>query len=504
MKARPNSFHFSETVRRLPSRLPLTMKSIHQSKLGLTLLATLVAANFSAPQLRADDSGQIDQLEHQIQALQARLDALAQKQADEKAEDDKTAAAVQAEPNVSFNDGGLVVADPSGASAVHVGTLVQFDSREFFQDGGGVLNNGFFLRRARLILDGQLDKIYLFQFVPEFGNGSGGTANAVTILDANVTIAPTQALQFKAGKYKDPIGLEELQADQNTFFVERSLANDLDPNRDVGAEFLGNVNGGAVNYSLGLFNGTPDNLSSSGNSSYDNDKDVVGRLFLEPFVANRNSLLQGLGFGVAGDLGREKTHNAVTSGYKTDGQQTFFSYNSAVYVDGDVWRISPQAYYYHGSFGAIAESVESTINARPTAPTATVFPPKVTVENKASAITLSYVLTGEDSTYTGVTPIHPFSLSGGTWGALQVVARWEDLDIDHDAFVGKSPLASPITNADKATAVGAGFNWYLSKPVRISLDFFDTRFGLLDPTAATPQILLHNEKALTTRVQFSF
>ena len=187
---------------------------------------------------------------------------------------------------------------------------MQVDSREFLQDGGGVLNNGFFLRRARLVLDGKINKIYSWTFVPEFGNGSGGTANAVSILDANVTIAPSQALQFKIGKYKTPIGLEELQNDPNTSFVERSLVSDLEPSRDLGVEALGTLGGGAVNYTVGLFNGTPDNLTASGNSDYDNDKDAVGRIFLTPFT-DKDSPLHGLGFGLGGGLGREKTHTAA-------------------------------------------------------------------------------------------------------------------------------------------------------------------------------------------------
>lgn len=476
------------------------MKSLLTSKARAALLAALALTALASPALRADESQDIKDLQAQIQALQEKLAVLARKQ---EIADDASAAAAKAQPKVSVSDSGLVVASPDSSSSIHVGSLVQLDSREFFQDGGGVLNNSFFLRRARILLDGKLDNIYSWVFVPEFGNGSGGAATAVAILDANVTIAPTQGLQFKIGKYKDPIGLEELQNDSYTFFTERSLVTDLEPNRDLGVEALGVLYGGAVNYAAGLFNGTPDNLTASGNSDYDNDKDAVGRLFLTPFT-DKDSLLHGLGFGVAGGLGREKTHSGVTGGYKTDGQQTFFTYNAAVYADGDTWRLSPQAYYYVGPFGFLAEQVTSAINARPTAPTATSFAKKVQVENKASAVAASYVLTGEDATYNGVTPAQPFSWSGHTWGAFQLAARWEQLKIDRNAFYGTTPLASPSTNADEATAWSVGVNWYLTKAVRITQDFYDTRFGVLTPTAATPQILQHDEKALTTRVQLSF
>src|ERR1019366_6460836 len=134
---------------------------------------------------------------------------------------------------------------------------------------------------------------------------------------------------------------------------------------------------------------------------------------------------------------------------------------------GDVWRLSPQAYYYVGPFGALAEWVVSTINLRPSAPTTKVSPSKVQLENKAWAVTVGYVITGEDATYDGVTPAAPFSWADGTWGAWQVVARYENLAIDPQAFKGTAAtqLASPATNAKGANAVGAGVNWYLTKAV---------------------------------------
>jgi phosphate-selective porin OprO/OprP len=467
----------------------------------------LASTTLALPRLAADESDDIKALRAQIDSLEQKLDVLQQKQ---EISDQKAAAAAKAAPTASFTDKGFVFASADGADLLHLGSLVQFDSREFLGDGGGVANNSFILRRARIILDGKLDKIYSFQFVPEFGNGSGGTATAVAILDANLTIAPTQAVQFKFGKFKTPIGLEVLQGDPSTFFVERSLVSNLEPNRDLGAQIGGSIDGGLLNYSVGLFNGIPDALTSSGNSDFDNDKDLDGRLFVKPFVNEKHSALQGLGLGVAGGLGREKTHSAVTSGYKSDGQQTFFSYNSAVYADGNVWRLSPQAYYYVGPFGALAEWVVSTINLRPAAPpanSAAAFPAKTQLENKAWAVTVGYVLTGENATYDGVVPAAPFSWTDGTWGAWQVVARYENLAIDPQAFAGTAAtqLASPATNAKGANAVGAGVNWYLTKAVRITQDFFDTRFTKAGAfTSATPQILKHQEKSLITRVQISF
>ena len=62
---------------------------------------------------------------------------------------------------------------------------------------------------------------------PEFG----GT---VQILDAYANVAINPAFQVRVGKFKTPIGLEQLQSDPVAFFNERSVATGLTPNRDVG------------------------------------------------------------------------------------------------------------------------------------------------------------------------------------------------------------------------------------------------------------------------------
>ncbi len=267
-----------------------------------------------------------------------------------------------------------------------------------------------------------------------------------------------------------------------------------------------------MNYSVGLFNGIPDTLTSSGNSDFDNEKDVDGRLFLKPFVNDKDSALQGLGLGVAGGLGREKTHSAVTSGYKTDGQQTFFSYNAAVYADGDVWRLSPQAYYYVGSFGALAEYVVSTINLRPSAPTTTVFPPKVQLENKAWAVTVGYVITGEDATYDGVTPAAPFSWTEGTWGCMAGRSpATKILAIDPRRLCGhcrlpNSPARRPTPRrAQRGAARGVELvsDQGRGASARISSIHASLKAGAF--TSATPRVWKTSRKgARRHRIQISF
>jgi phosphate-selective porin OprO and OprP len=450
----------------------------------------LASVTLALPRLAADDSDDIKALRSQIDTLEQKLDAIEKKQEASNQAAAAAAASAKAVPTVTFSDKGFVFTSADGADSLHIGGQVQFDSREYLADGGGIQNNTFILRRARPIIDGTLDKIYSFQFVPEFG----GTA-PVSIYDANLRFAPTQAMRFKIGKFKSPIGLEQLQDDANTFFVERSLATNLVPNRDLGAQIAGTLNGGVFDYTAGVFNGVADAANTS-NAGFDNDKEAEARVFSQPFIKVKGSPLAGLGAGISGDLGRQKGAPALAAGYKTDGQQTFFAYNNTVVADGQSWRYSPQAYYFHGPVGALGEYVVSTVNVRPKAGA-----PKSQLEDKSWEISLGYVLTGEDATYAGVTPAEPFSWADGTWGAFQIVARYADLKIDPNTF----PLfASPTTNAKQASAWGVGVNWYLTKAVRISQDFFDTHFTKGGTATPTTQILQHNEKALITRVQIAF
>jgi len=435
----------------------------------------------------AADDTDLKALRDQIRALEQKLLVLERKQ---ELKDEAAAAAAPSTPKITVNDKGVTFASADAANSLRVRGLVQLDSRLFFGDEG-VTNNAFVLRRARLITEGQFAKNYSVQLVSEFGGSS------VSILDANLNVFLTKALQFRVGKFKSPVGLEQLQSDSWTFFNERSIASNLVPNRDLGLQAWGDLADNRVSYAVGVFNGVADAASST-NTDFDNDKDLAARVTFSPFRNDGGSPLQGLTFGLAGNLGREKTTAGRPSGYRTDGQQTFFSYNSSVVADGLNWRVSPQLDYRNGSFGLLGEYVLSTVNVRPSATGA-----KAELQNKSWQIATGYVLTGEDSSYNGVVPRANFDYAAGTWGAFEVAGRIARVDVDDAAF----PLfASPATNAKQATSFGVGLNWYLSKAVVLKLDYYQTDFGLhaAAPAVSSAAVLRQDEKAFITRFQLGF
>jgi phosphate-selective porin OprO/OprP len=435
-------------------------------------------------QTNADTAGEhIQNLDQQVRILgrQRELDK------------DEAVAAAKSQPKVAAGAGGFsfTSADTNYSLALH--GVLQVDSRSFFARDNIQGDNSFLLRRARPILQGTVARDFDFAFVPDFGG------SAVQIFDAYVNYRYSPELQFQAGKYKSPVGLETLQSDVNTLFNERSLATDLVPNRDVGFELHGDLFKGAASYAAGIFNGAPDYSGGTTNADYDSLKAFAGRVFFQPLKNSDVAALKGFGFGIGGsyETDRAWTNTAATGltpGYNTDGQEKFFTYTNGVVGHGNHWRIAPQGSYYYGPLGVFGEYVISDQHV--------VNVPKglqADLQNRAWDISGSWLLTGEDASYGAVVPKHPFDPKRGQWGAWQVVGRYAQLDVDNNAF----PLfANPNTSASKAQAWSAGLNWYLNRNIRFNASFSRTWFdGGTGPGATVTK---QPENVLFTRIQLGF
>ena len=144
-----------------------------------------------------------------------------------------TASAQQAAPaapaptySAKWNNG-LSLESSDGDNKFQVGTLIQADGR-FVTDDPPAIANTFLLRRARIILQGRVQKYFEFYLLPDFAG------SAITLFDAYIDTKFSSAFRIRTGKSKAPLGLETLYSDANIPFAERSVANNLAPNRDVG------------------------------------------------------------------------------------------------------------------------------------------------------------------------------------------------------------------------------------------------------------------------------
>jgi phosphate-selective porin OprO/OprP len=466
--------------------------NMHQWTVAIVLIGSQTVANES---LCADDTTDtIKDLKQQIEQLDQKLRIL-----ERNRELEKEAAASKTNdiPRISIGDNGLSFGSSDGAFAINLKGVIQFDSRTFFKDGGIKGNDGFLLRRARPIISGTVFRDIDFLFVPDFGGSSA------QIFDAYFNYRFKPELQLQVGKFKSPVGLEQLQAEANVTFNERALPTGLVPNRDLGAELNGELLGGTVNYAAGIFNGVGD-ARNSNNADFDDDKEFAGRLFLQPWRPSDLSVLKGLGFGAGGSFGDSSTANALpattggaTAGYVTDGQQQFFAYRNTVVASGKHWRFSPQGFYYYGPFGLLGEYVISSQEVQTNALNST------ELKNTGWQITGSWVLTGEDASYKGVVPAHPFNPAARRWGAVQLAARYAQLKIDSGAF---PVFADPTVSARTANAWSVGLNWYLNRNVLVKTSFSRTTFagGGGGGTTAPSIVTRQPENVLFTRVQLAF
>lgn len=361
----------------------------------------------------------------------------------------------------------------------------------FFINNHTVSSSQFLMRRVRPVLEGTVFRNFDFKVMPDFAGSKA------TLFDAYLDVNYIPELRLQAGKFKAPLGLERLESARHLLFVERGLTKDLVPVRDIGIQLHGDLFGGALSYATGIFNGAPDygNPDSDANS----DKDFDGRVFAQPWKKTEVAPLKGLGFGIAGSYGHEhgSTSNTDLPAYITSAQVTFFNYvtNSSdpaktAIALGTHSRISPQGYYFWGPLGLLADYVTSGQGVAGGGKSAS-------LRHNAWQAVGSYVLTGEAATFDGVTPAHPFNPWTGTWGALQVAARYATLDVDQDAF--RNGFADPTKSARQAKEWAVGANWYLNSNVKFVLDYSNTDFKGGTAHGDRP-----TEKVILSRLQIAF
>jgi phosphate-selective porin OprO/OprP len=450
-----------------------------------TVVGMLLASGAVAtPHLVAQQSASSDTL---VQSLAVQLHDLDQQirimRLRELAADSASAGAKD-RATVSATDG-FSIKSADGKYLLRLRGYFQSDGRLF--PGPETGTDNLLIRRARPILEATAGRYFDFRLMPDFGGSSP------TIFDAYWEGRFAPQFRVRAGKFKPPIGLERLQSATDIAFAERGLPTNLVPSRDVGLQIAGDISEGLFAYHVGVFNGVPD--LANGGDDQSNAKDFAARVFVQPFKAGA---LRGVGLGIAGSTGLERGSAGAPAlpSYRTPGQQVFFRYNSSstnpagnAFADGKRVRLSPQGYFYTGPLGLLAEYVISRNEVTQAGVT-------TELEHTAWGATGSFFLTGERAGFRSPTPRKPFDLENHGFGALELVGRYGELELDDASF----PAYATITaSAEKASSWGLGVNWHLTRAVRIALNYERTSFR-----GGAPAGDRQPEQAVITRFQTSF
>src|SRR5579862_2190121 len=234
----------------------------------------------------AQDQAPPQTTDQKIQQLEQKVNELEKEvKADQTTDNGQNAASSTADTT------GFTIRSKDGNFVLHIGADLQVDNRSFFGAGSSTVNDGIVLRRVRPTLYGTVYKYVDFFFRPDFGLGT------TAIYDAYIQLNYLPWAQVRAGKFKPPVGMERLQSDDDTNFVERGLPTALVPQRDIGFQIGADLFHRRVSYQVGVFNGVPDS-SIGTDTAVSNHRDYAARLFLTPFSRSENPL-QGLGAGFA-------------------------------------------------------------------------------------------------------------------------------------------------------------------------------------------------------------
>ena len=148
-------------------------------------------------------------------------------------------------PKVSEKDGAFTLESGNGNNSVQLTGRMHLDYRASDVDDlsssdayaktdvdSKSLADQFELRRARLGIKGKLAKYFGYEIV---GNFPGTATVDVAYLD----FTRFDQANLRAGKFKQPIGLEQLTSSNNIDFMERSFVDQLVPAKKIGAMVQG-------------------------------------------------------------------------------------------------------------------------------------------------------------------------------------------------------------------------------------------------------------------------
>jgi phosphate-selective porin OprO/OprP len=311
------------------------------------------------------------------------------------------------------------------------------DARYSLAEGG---TETFLLRRARLGVTGSAYRFIDFRYLMEFA--SSEVTAVADIQDAYLNVRFLPEVQLQVGQFKVPFGREWASSARWIDYIERAtVVDETRGDREMGAALHGNLYGERVEYWLGAFNGTRVNRADNNDS-----KDVLLRLVAQP--------LEGLYVG--GTLTRGDQEAQIGIRGRTPVRSV--TYFPADTVQGTRWRRGLEASYFHGPFSISGEVLATSEEVRDA---------DDDYETRGAYAGATFLLTGEvKPAWRTVRPLENFDPAEGTWGAVELAARYERFRLDTE---GVFTLAEGRT--DRIGQIWLGASWYWNPSVVFRVNY---------------------------------
>ena len=363
-------------------------------------------------------------------------------------------------------DKGLRMESQDQRFRLKVGGRIMFDAAHidgpnYWRLGGPAIDehDGTEFRRLRIRLSGDIYQDYFYKLEIDFAD------NDAEIIDAYVGMKGLPYVgSVLVGQFSEPFGLEELTSSSYITFMERSMATQaLLPYRSKGAAVSNAWLDDRLTFSAGIFNG---------GIEQDNHWSVTGRISGLPWYAAGGRRLLHLGaafshrnpeseYGFYTQPGSHLADEHLNTGELPADEVDLFGLETALVL---------------GPFSVQAEYLRADVSFMPEERDVTFFnlDRQFRLEDRhfnGYYVQASYFLTGEHRPYDRragafdrVAPKHPFQLRGGGWGAWELAARYDELDLDDFDYRGG-------VIGGRGRNLTLGVNWYLTANTRLMLNY---------------------------------
>ena len=449
----------------------MTMLLLGSATIVLATAAQADKAQSSGTSAQGANDAKIQQLEQDIQDLNAQVQDLKRSSSDQYADlqaQQKNAGGAK----FSIKNGRPTFTDGDFTFALRA--LVQFDSAYYGQGklpAGKDLSSGNNFRRARFGFDGTWSD-WSYNFIYDFG---GSAVETSTISSAYIQYNGFGPVHIRAGAFPPPESLDDATSAGDLTFLERAQPTDLarsvagsdgrdavdifyyDDNLFASAALTGGAVGDAANFDeqqatveklAYRFNfGEDTNLVLGADTTYvfkfaDTAANVASPASLD--LRERPEL------NVDSENTRLIDTSSISAGH-------YFEYG--LEAAGNIHNLYAQG----GYFGYDVDRFHSTLPDP---------------NFNGWYLQASWVLTGESKqyrpdlgAYTSPKPSQNFSFDKGGLGAWELAVRYSDLDLNyHAGAAGTVATADAIRGGDQRIW-SAGINWYPNPVLRFMLDY---------------------------------
>ncbi|MEZ5814448.1 MAG: porin [Alphaproteobacteria bacterium] len=348
---------------------------------------------------------------------------------------------------------------------------VHLDATAFDDDKFDHADNANF-RRARLGFKGNLGEDFKYKSEIDFAGEN------VAFKEVTLTYTGLDAADIKIGHQKPFVGMEQNTSSNYLMFIERSApTNAFTRDEELGL----NVLAGGKNWSLGagIFN------EDGGNTSTGDDEDITYDVRGSVNVlglANedtKNVLHLGAGYSYRNPTGtvRFRARPGTGDGARQIDTGSFGAVDSVGVYNAELAAVAGPLSFQGEYFKADANRSGGNQDA----------------DFDGYYAQAGWLITGESRPYKGKTgnfsrvkPKNPFSLKEGGWGAWELLARYDNTDLN-DTSAG-------ITGGEMDTT-SVGVNWHLTDHVRLMANVIDVDTDNNAATAANDDPTIYNVRA---------